>query len=131
VQKAHLIGKPLGGSPLDTILNAIPARSPLWHAVSGTFTSGDMRRWVQYADKESRHMATIKPERQLGAPWIDDFVSRGRGVVLCEDCYRKYDKWWVKYDYAPQWHPKLISDCDGCSTTMIICTGFFPRNNAH
>ena len=74
-------------------------------------------------------MAVIKPERSLGAPWIDNFVALRRIVALCEDCYRKYDKWWKRYNYSPLWGHRVISDCDGCSRKTIYCTDFYPEES--
>ena len=76
-------------------------------------------------DRQSRHMTVIKPERQLGATWMDNFVARRKSVSLCHNCRNRYGDWYKKYAYLPHTRFKEITDCDGCSSTMIVCTGFW------
>lgn len=90
-------------------------------------TPSDYRRIITEANKKSAHMVALKPGRKLGAVWIDDFVQRRQNVNLCEECWRKYDRWWLKYDYAPQWNIWKRTDCDGCAKTMHLCVGFYPK----
>lgn len=123
--RAHLIGSPLGANPLDSILNVIPTRSPAWHAARGTFNANDFRRWCQTIESDKTlPQPIVKPERQLGAPWMDNFIAQRASVALCEDCNRRYDKWWTHYDYEPRNFSEL-TDCDGCSKRLVICTGFY------
>ena len=101
-------------------------RTPLAHALAGTLTTSDERRLIAENERRSRRFAFFKPQRTLGAPWIDNFVSRGMSVSLCEDCLRKYGKWWRKYEYKAVWSPKELTDCDGCSRHLLYCIGFYP-----
>jgi hypothetical protein len=95
------------------------------HALAGRLTKSDIRRITMDAEKKSRHLAVVKPQRKLGAPWIDSFVANRQSVALCEDCTRRYWKWWERYDYRPIWSPKDLTDCDGCSTHLTYCTTFY------
>ena len=109
--------------------NGIKPKSPLAHALRGTLDAGDLRRLHMDWERRTRPATILKPERVLGAPWIDSFVALRKSVTLCEDCYRRYDRWWQRYDYRAIWFPKEITDCDGCSKSLVFCTGFYPSES--
>lgn len=117
----------IGGKPRNRLphVPAAQGKSPLAHGLRGTLTRSDSRRVIEETFRKTRHMTVLKPQGWLGAPWIDEFVSRKKGVNLCELCVRKYWKWWEKYDYRPIWSPKKLTDCDGCRSSMIHCSSFY------
>lgn len=114
----------IGKSLLDR--KVVDRRSPLGHALAGTLDHNDIRNLLMLWDRKTRHMAVIKPERSLGAPWIDDFVSQGKGVNLCHDCRNRYRDWYKKFDYHPR-HSPVLSDCDGCSELRKLCILYSKR----
>ena len=85
-----------------------------------------MRRAFREWEQKTHHATIFKPPAYLGAPWIDQFVALRKSVALCEDCFRKYNRWWKRYQYEPVWAPKELTDCDGCAKTLAFCTGFYP-----
>ena len=83
-------------------------------------------RHVQDMISKTDHMAVIKPWRQLGAPWIDNFVTRRKNFVLCESCTRKYDiNWYRRYEYISDW-VGWLTDCDGCRE-RTRCNMYYPE----
>ena len=89
-------------------------------------TKSEYRKSIAEAFRRSDAVAGVKPERFLGAPWIDNFVAQRGNVNLCEECWRRYNDWWKRYGYRPEWKPKL-SDCDGCGHGPKYVTGFYPE----
>ena len=73
--------------------------------------------------------AIVKPERDLGGGYISDAVAQMHNVNLCDFCWRKYDRWWSRCDYRPDWDLRWQTDCMGCSTRMIPCVSFYPEGN--
>lgn len=69
----------------------------------------------------------VKPQRKLGACWTSDKVAQRKAVLMCEECWRKYDGWWKQEHYRPDWGWRYIVDCDGCSTIGILGTLFMPE----
>jgi len=85
------------------------------------------RRKIEAVEKKTRHLAFLKPGNQLGASWIDNSVVHRSNVNLCENCWRRYANWWKRYGYRGQWNLQKLSDCDGCGSTLIFVTGFYPE----
>ena len=112
--KIPLIGK----SPVD------PLR--LAPALASTVVSPSFRRTVERLNIETRPHVIIKPQRRLGGAWIDELVSQRKVVVLCNDCIRKYAAGMKKNCYEAR-ETTQLSDCDGCSTEMTFCLGFYAR----
>ena len=101
--------------------------TPLGAALAGTLTRSDYRRTIENLWQESDHLAVVKPDRMLGAPWMSDFVSQGLIVSLCADCCTRYGRWWAEYDYLPNLGELGYADCDGCSTKLVKVTQFRPE----
>ena len=74
--------------------------------------------------------AQRKPGRQLGATWIEDIVARRGNVNLCEECYRRYDRWWERHDYRPDFQQWKIGECDGCDKSFHYIVGFYPEGRS-
>ena len=104
----------------------VPKRSILWHALNGTYTRSDRNRHIAELERLTRQATITKPERMLGAPWIDRFVALRRIVFLCEDCHRKYFGWWTREDYQPAWGRHNRTDCDGCGERLKRCLEYHP-----
>ena len=103
----------------------VDPKSPLGHALAGKLTRSDVRRIYTDIEQRTRPFTQLKPTGYLGAPWIDSFVALGKSVSLCETCNRRYWKWWERAEYRPIWSLKELTDCDGCGTPMLYCTGFY------
>jgi len=69
-------------------------------------------------------ISVVKPQRTLGAVWTSDKVALRKPVGMCEPCWRRYQGWWRKAEYHPDWGWRYIGDCDGCSTQNIHLTLF-------
>lgn len=69
-------------------------------------------------------IAVIKPQRVLGAVWTHRKVSDRRPVVMCPACVNKYDRWWKKEHYRPDWGFPYMGDCDGCGEMFCHVTLF-------
>jgi len=80
---------------------------------------------ARHLDEKSQPYTVVKPERQLGAPWMDDFISKRKSISLCIDCKRRYGNIWGKFNYIPNTRYPEITDCDGCSKKMELCTGLY------
>lgn len=118
----------IGETPPKTPRKSIQKRSLVGQALRGNLSHSDIRNSYVKWDKDTLQRAHLKTERHLGAPWIDNFVATRRIVSLCELCYRRYDKWWVKHNYRPDWKAhRILSDCDGCSRRLINVVNFFPN----
>ena len=65
-----------------------------------------------------------KPARKLGAVWTSEKVDQRIPVLMCESCWRKYDRWWVANSYRPDWGWAYRSNCDGCAIEFHLCTLF-------
>lgn len=116
-----LIGGP---SPLDGQLRN--PKSPLAHALRGTLTRTDYRRFITDLDIRTRPFALVKPGRRLGAAWIDQFVAERKSVSICAECDRRYAGWAEKYNYEPRTQREL-TDCDGCGEPLRVCKGYYYR----
>jgi hypothetical protein len=79
------------------------------------------------AKAQSMPKPIVKPQRRLGAGWTSDKVARRKPVVMSEECWRKYTKWWIKAHYKADWGWPYIINCDGCSTIGIHGTLFMPE----
>ena len=66
-------------------------------------------------EKKRPPIVVVKPERTLGAVWMDEKVCQRRAVVLCEICVRKYGDWHRKHCYRADWGWRYLGNCDGCS----------------
>ena len=102
-------------------------RSPLFSATWTIPLIGQVKAW----DALTRPHAIVKPERQMGAVWMDGFVARRKNVNLCELCWRKYYGWWNRAGYHPDWDERWLTDCDGCSRRLIHCYGFYPEESIY
>lgn len=71
--------------------------------------------------------AIVKPTRIFGACWTSDKVAQRKPVVMCEECWRRYDGWWKRASYRPDWGWRFIVNCDGCSTVGVYGTLFMPE----
>jgi hypothetical protein len=110
-QPIHLLHRFRQVIPL--IGSKIPAKSPLAHVLQGKYTSSDWNRHVRDWESTTRQSAVRKPERQLGAPWIDNLVAQRMAVSLCADCANRYGTWHIAVGYKKRDRLEL-SDCDGC-----------------
>jgi hypothetical protein len=81
---------------------------------------------LRKGDSLTRHFRVIKPATRLGAGWTSDKVAQRRTVIHCEECWRKYDGWWRKANYRPDWGWNYRGDCDGCGKPFVSCTLFHP-----
>ena len=78
--------------------------------------------------KKTEHLSVYKPDRSLGAPWIDKFVHGRMSVYLCDGCSKRYDRWYEKYNYVfIASSPQRVADCDGCGTRFTWCNSFHPH----
>jgi len=75
-------------------------------------------------NESTKHLAVLKPSRMLGAIWTHRKVSMRRPVVMCPECVHKYDGWWRKEHYRPDWDFRYIGDCDGCGTVFCYVNLF-------
>lgn len=73
--------------------------------------------------------AIRKPDRRLGAGYIADKLSRDTGIILCDNCIRKYYGFWEKTDHRPNWGYYFTGHCDGCGTRYALCILFLPDKN--
>lgn len=117
----------IGQSILDRKI--VRSNSPLGHALAGTLTKSDFRNLAVQWEKRTRPMTVRKPDRQLGAVWIDSLVSRHRAVSLCDDCKVKYGEAVLRLNYR-QRMAKTLTDCDGCGQVLRLCAGFYSGVNA-
>lgn len=101
-------------------------RTPVGHALAGTLTREDLRRFFIEYERKSRHMAVIKPERRLGGSWMADLVGQRKVVVLCDDCQRRYGNWHLAVGYNRR-DIRVLTDCDGCSRVNVLCASFYSR----
>ena len=97
--------------------------------VAAPRTRSERRKVIANAEKRSRHLAVLKPAIRLGASWIDDQVSGRVNINLCETCTRIYGYWWRKTHYRGDYFNFKLSDCDGCATTLVSCTPFYPEES--
>ena len=60
---------------------------------------------------------------------MDNYVGRRMSVYLCADCFRKYGRWYAKYNYVAVTAEsrKKLADCDGCGTQFTWCVGCHPH----
>lgn len=58
---------------------------------------------------------------------MDDFVQQRLPVNLCEECWRKYDQWWTRYSYKPNFQMWKRGECDGCGRSFVLMVGFYPQ----
>lgn len=78
--------------------------------------------------KQTEHLALIKPDRTMGAPWMDEYVHTRMSVYLCDGCSKRYDRWYEKYNYVfIARAPQKLADCDGCGKRFAWCNGFHPH----
>ena len=78
-------------------------------------------------DKFLQSVAIVKPQCMLGACWTSDKVAQRKPVVMCEECWRKYDGWWKRSHYRADWGWPYMGNCDGCSDTTRRVTLFSPE----
>ena len=110
-------------------IRVVKKKVPLTEVVNGRLRSAipsDMI--IGEMKKQTDHMVVNKPERRLGAGWIDSLVANRQIFAVCEDCYRRYiigERWWKTRNYLPVWSPKFMTDCDGCSG-IKLCNHIVP-----
>ena len=80
-------------------------------------------------DKALQSVSIVKPQRTLGAVWTSDKVGQRRPIVMCEECWRKYNGWWKQESYRADWGWRYRGNCDGCSETYRIVTLFKPEED--
>ena len=118
-----------GGAECKLNFRVVRKKVPLGQWLNGSWMSDiPMDRVIPTLKQQTDHIAAVKPERQLGAPWIANLVATRRQFCLCDNCYRKYIKgesWWKHHEYLPLWHPRSLTDCDGCSE-FLLCVKFVP-----
>lgn len=76
--------------------------------------------------KKTAHMEVTKPQRMLGAPWIDANAANRNSVSLCPTCQTKYGLWYRKFNYVAIYHPQTLAACDGCAEPWVWCASFYP-----
>jgi len=81
---------------------------------------------AQYGDSYVRNIlqqldpiSIFKPDRKLGAVWIDNKVGQTKPVTMCWSCVHKYRGWWKKYHYRGDWEWGYVADCDGCGCRNV------------
>tara|TARA_R110002020_G_scaffold443256_1_gene654481 strand:- start:288 stop:725 length:438 start_codon:yes stop_codon:yes gene_type:complete len=106
---------------------------PLRKALPNTLgTVSDRRKAITAANEKSRRFAFLKPQRMLGAVWMDRFVSSRQGVNLCDICARKYMDWWKHNGYRPDVNPlgAKRGSCDGaCNAHLVRLIPFYPEES--
>lgn len=100
-------------------------RIPLVGQAARSFSSSPVQ--ISETIKKTNHLAVVKPQRQLGAPWIDRFINQRKVVTICDICSARYGNWYQKYNYTSDWVGWLIN-CDGCSR-LVYCNGYHPTEN--
>jgi hypothetical protein len=81
-----------------------------------------MRRFFQ----KTKSKLVLRPERWLGAPWMDELKEHRHIVDLCGACESKYGNWESRYNYRRQKGIRKIGDCDGCRMQLLYVTGYYP-----
>lgn len=126
--KIPLVGRPASSQKPKS---SVKERSPLWHALRGTYTRSDWRRHITDIWKRTDAHVSVKPGRTLGAVYMDDAIAQRLGVSLCPDCVSRYG-WRAlcrAHTYKVVWHPKELTDCAGCGAKHVYCTGFWPQEH--
>jgi hypothetical protein len=116
----------------------VKKRMPLGDLLKGQWINSiPQDRIISEIKKGTEHVASVKPERRLGAGWIDSLVNNRRQFCVCGNCYKKYirhQSWWQSNEYAPVWNPRSLTDCDGCSNfvwCIVMVPEEAPLKNAH
>jgi len=102
------------------------AGTPLGALLRGKLTRSDFRNITMETWEKTDRFAVVKPQRKLGATWMDDFFAQGLLVSLCSDCTRMYGHWWRQVHYLPNLELNY-ADCDGCSLKLVAVTQFRPE----
>jgi len=82
-------------------------------------------------ERKSPPLVVVKPERTLGAVWMDEKVCARRAVVLCDVCVRKYGDWHKRHHYRGDWGWRYFGNCDGCSIYGCPVVLFLGEENFH
>ena len=85
--------------------------------------------YLKQEEKKRPPIVVVKPERTLGAVWMDEKVTARRAVVLCEVCVRKYGDWHKKHHYRADWGWRYMGNCDGCSVIGAPVVLFLGEEN--